>query len=259
LWCDSPPTQSKKYLRQTLWQLQTALTCQTEPVNGRLLLVEPNWIQLNTVADLWLDVALFEQAFNLVQRVPGNELELEQVRSLESAVDLHKGELLSGWYQAWCLDERERFRHMYMAMLDKLMGHYEAHHKYETGLAYGERLLQHDRARERTHRRMMRLYYLAGDRTLALGQYQRCIDILAEELDVKPSKRTQALYEQIRADQLEDPFSTPIKRSALSGMPPTPLSETLDQLKQLVLTLPTVLHQLEKVIQLVERATNDQR
>jgi DNA-binding SARP family transcriptional activator len=92
---------------------------------------------------------------------------------------------------------------MYMMMLDKLMDYCERNNQYEMGLSYGVRILQHDGARECTHRQMMRIYYLAGDRTAALRQYQRCVEALAEDLGVKPERRTVSLYEQICADQLE--------------------------------------------------------
>src|SRR5438876_1861377 len=65
LWPDTTTIQSKKNLRQALWQLQTALGSQTEPLNNRVLLVEPDWVQLNSEADFWLDIAVFEQTFNL--------------------------------------------------------------------------------------------------------------------------------------------------------------------------------------------------
>src|SRR4029079_7650562 len=94
---------------------------------------------------------------------------------------------------------------LYLAMLGKLMGYCEAHHEYETGLTYGACILHYDRAHEQTHRRLMRLNYLAHDRTAALHQYERCVAALDEELDVKPDKRTIALYNQIRADQLDTP------------------------------------------------------
>ena len=61
LWPETTTTQSKKNLRQALWQLQSALGSQNEPTNDRLLLVDPDWVQLNSEADLWLDVAEFEQ------------------------------------------------------------------------------------------------------------------------------------------------------------------------------------------------------
>ncbi len=51
---------------------------------------------------------------------------------------------------------------------------------------------------------MMRLYYLAGDRTSALRQYEQLIRALREELSVKPSRRSVLLWEQIRADTYDD-------------------------------------------------------
>ena len=65
LWSDSSTIRSRRYLRKTLWQLQAALNSQTEPPNDGVLLVEPGWVQLNPESDLWIDVAVFEQAFPL--------------------------------------------------------------------------------------------------------------------------------------------------------------------------------------------------
>jgi hypothetical protein len=93
---------------------------------------------------------------------------------------------------------------MYLSMLDKLLDYCEAQSEPEAGLMYGQQILRYDRARERTHRRMMRLHYLAGDRTSALRQYHSCVQALAEELDVGPAKSTVALYNQIRADQVRN-------------------------------------------------------
>jgi DNA-binding SARP family transcriptional activator len=206
LWEDCTTAQSKKYLRQTLWQLQSVLAdSDTRSVDERVVLVNSDWLQLNPQADLWLDVAVFEQTFALIQGVIVNDLCTQAVQAIQHAVELYKNNLLEGWYREWCIYERERFQSMYMTMLDKLTDYCERNNQYEMGLSYGVRILQYDRARERTHRQMMRLYYLAGDRTAALRQYQRCIEALAEDLGVKPERRTTLLYEQICADQLDHP------------------------------------------------------
>src|SRR5205823_7801753 len=113
-----------------------------------------------------------EQAFTCTEGVSSRDLDDRQVQLLLGAVQLYQGDLLEGCYLEWCLAERERLQRMYLAMLDKLMGHCEAHREYETGLDYGLRILRCEPASERTHRRMMRLQYLAGDRTAALRQYQ---------------------------------------------------------------------------------------
>jgi DNA-binding SARP family transcriptional activator len=224
LWPETTTTQSKKNLRQALWQLQSTLGSQNESANDRLLLVDPDWVQLNSEADLWLDVAEFEQVFNLVQKTPGQKIDISTAQLLQDTVQLYQGPLLEGWYQDWCLLERERLQSMYLAMLDKLMSFTEVHYDYETGLLYGMRIMCYDRARERTHRRMMRLYYLLGDRAEALRQYERCAAALDEELGISPSKSTQALYNQIQADQLDEHPPPP---SSLIHLPRSPLPNYL--------------------------------
>jgi DNA-binding SARP family transcriptional activator len=136
--------------------------------------------------------------------VLGQDLSSDQVQLLHEAVELYSGELLTGWYQDWCLLERERLQAMYLAMLDKLMIYCMVHHQYESGVEYGIRILRIDYAREKTHQRLMRLFYLSGDRTSALRQFERCAEILMRELKVKPTKSTILLYEQIVADQLNE-------------------------------------------------------
>ncbi len=254
LWPDTTTVQSKKSLRQALWQLQTALGSQNEPVHDRVLLVEPEWVQLNSQADIWLDVAVLEQAYTLVQKTPGQELDASKAQVLQNAVQLYQGPLLEGWYQDWCLYERERLQSMYLAMLDKLMGYCEVRRDYETGLLYGMRILCYDRARERTHRRLMRLHYLNGDRAAALRQFEQCATALDEELGAGPSKGTVALYEQILADQLDEPkpvfasteISLEISEFLLPGI--------LNRLVQLQAALSDLQTQLGQSIQVVEQA-----
>jgi DNA-binding SARP family transcriptional activator len=204
LWPDVPTGQSRKCLRQTLWQLQAAVGLEAESNVERVLQIDPDWIQVNTQADLWLDVAVFEQAFAQAQGVAGSSLDTRAVAQLERAAALYQSDLLEGWYQDWCLYDRERLQNIFLAMLNKLMEYCEAHRQYEAGLAYGARILRYDRAHERTHRRLMRLYYLAGDRVAALRQYERCISALEQELDVGPSKRTVTLHKQLQCDQLDE-------------------------------------------------------
>ncbi len=195
---------SKKYLRNALWKLHTALTTSAGPVADRLLETEGDWIQLHAIDELWFDAAVFEDIYRATVDDSGEAINAETARDLDRAVELYTGDVLAGWYQDWCLYERERFLQIYLIMLDKLMGYCQTVREPERGLSYGERILQHDCARERTHRMMMRLYHLAGDRTGALRQYERCATALSEELDVKPARGTVRLYEQIRKDQLEE-------------------------------------------------------
>jgi DNA-binding SARP family transcriptional activator len=257
LWDDAHTDRPNRCLRKTLWQLRAALDSQSDHLSDYLLLVEPEWVQVNPEADLWLDVAAFEQAFNHVQGKPGKELDSRDVQTLQGAVDLYQGGLQESWYQDWYLYERERFQHMYLIMLDKLMDCCEAHGDYEAGLAYGTRILRYERARERTHRRLMRLHCLVGDRTAALRQYQRCVRALDEELDVKPAGRTLALYEQIRTDQLRTSPPISVEATAVPRIAASSLSEVLRRWKKLQAILAEAQHQVKQGIQAVELSQKD--
>ncbi len=253
LWRDVSAIQPKSYLRKALWQLQSALESQAETVNIPLLLIEPDWIQLNPEASFWLDTIIFERAFATVQNVPGRELTPQHAQVLKKAVNLYAGDLLEGWYADWCLYERERFRYMYLAMLDKLMNYCVAHQDYETGIVYGLQALRYDPAREHTHRQLIRLKYLAGYRTEALRQYERCVTMLAKELNVKPAQRTVALCEQIRADGLNTSDST---SSQINPAIDSSLSEILNRLQHLEDTLANLHCQIQQDIQAVKRIIN---
>lgn len=255
-WGNNSTDQSKKHLRQTLWQLQSALDRSHKLTNGSLLTVDADWVDLHSGGDLWLDVAVFEEAFAPVKDIQGRDLPVEKAQLLELAVQLYQGDLLEGWYEDWCLFERERLQNMYLTMLDKLMGYYEANKQYETGIVHGTRILSFDRAREHTHRHLMRLQYLAGNRTAALRQYERCCVALDEELGVRPAQFTLALYEQIRDDHIDDlaPLTnSPYVRESTS----VPTSELLGRLYKVIELLAEVQNAAQHGIKALESVMKD--
>ncbi len=254
LWDHCSTAQSRMYLRRLLWQLQQALHAGTRPEEKDLLLVEKDWVHIDPAADLWLDVTAFEAAYNRVRGVPGQLLKPETVQALREAVQLYKSDLLENWYQDWCLFERERLQTMYLAMLDKLVDYCEAHHEYEVGLDYGKRILRIDRAREHTHRRLMRLLYLAGNRTGALRQYERCAVVLKEELDVEPARRTAMLYEQIRADQMEEIAGNPVLAKPASEKTHQTLPDQLDYIINLQHMITSVQQHIQHEIEMIEHS-----
>jgi DNA-binding transcriptional activator of the SARP family len=201
-WGDQSTERSRKYLRQSLWHLQAALG---SPQNGQssYLLIEHDWLQVNPSNRPWCDVEEFEKAFRAAQGIFPTQLSEEQAKQLKDAAALYRDDLLTSWYQDWVLFERERLQNSYLLLLDKLSTYSELHHEYEQGQMYAGNILKYDPARERTHRQLMRLYYLFGDRTAALRQYERCVHALRRELGVSPERRTIDLHQQIKSDQFD--------------------------------------------------------
>jgi DNA-binding SARP family transcriptional activator len=210
--------------------------------------VSPDWIQCNPEIDLWLDVDAFEKSYRDTEAVPGDDLSSGQIETLREAVELYSGDLLENLYEEWCLYERERLQHLYFAMLDKLTTYHEAHRNFELAKSFAERILYHDRAREYTHRQLMRLRYLSGDRTGAIRQYESCSRALHEDLDIEASDATVRLYEQIRTDRLSaDPAAT-------SGLPATAPYEMISHLRTALNHLAEAQERVRKEISLLEES-----
>ncbi len=262
LWCDSPATTAKKNLRQSLWQLQSHFAAQSQNPQFHLLMAGLKSIAFHPDIDLWTDVMMFEQSGNVAQR--GTEIDESSADKLRQAVQLYRGDLLEGWYQDWCLYERERLQHLYFKMLGKLMAYCEIHEQYEEGMSYAETMLHYDPAGERAHQQLMRLKYLSGDRTGALRQYECCVKALREELGVTPSLQTQQLYGQIHSAQ--ESLITP---SATKIMPKIALEindaqlhlpgEMLAHLRTFQSTINELQQQAQQWIQVVERLDSEQR
>jgi DNA-binding SARP family transcriptional activator len=238
-WGQFSNERARKYLRQSLWQVHTTLEVRGIPQTW--IIIEPEWVQFMSNPSLWIDVAEFEDTYRKaipIQRSAGyNKSSITSDKQstvedrprwqiLREVADLYQGELLPGCYQDWCIFERERLQDLYLKLLDELMYACEIGGEFDLGIEYGTKVLRYDWARERTHRRLMRLYFLLGDRTAALRQFERCKLALQEEFGVEPTQLTLSLIEQIRSDLLESKSYTsqtivpnPIKlRKVLSNL-----------------------------------------
>ena len=255
LWDDRPASRSKDYLRKALWQLQACLEAHVEPTWEHVLLVDAEWIQINPAADIWTDVAVLKHALRQVQGMPGRSLNVEHAQWLTRAVQLYRGELLEGCYTDWCLREREWCRFMFMTCLDKLLDYHTAQHDSQTGIFYGNRILRYDRARERTHRKLMHLYYLLGDRAGALRQYESCRTALREELDIEPTQRTELLYRRILTEHSDRVPLFPLAQKSFTPLSPQ-ATEVLSSLQEIQILLSRVQSQLTRVLEDIEANSN---
>jgi len=267
LWDGDHTEEPGKRLRKTLWQLRNALAPLPGSREEPLLEVDLEWIQINPRSELSLDTCRFQQALVQARGLPGSALDAARAQALRQAADLYRGGLQESWYQDWYLYERERFRYSYLILLDKLMGYCEAQRRYEEGLAYGALILRNDPARERTHRRLMRLYYLAGDRTQALRQYARCAQALDRELGVRPARSTLTLYQHICADcarssapPLPPPGPDLVQAASPTMVPkPSPQPDVLERLLHLEQALLALQQEVHLGIRLVQRSLSEEQ
>jgi DNA-binding SARP family transcriptional activator len=258
LWADQPTTISKKNLRQTLWHLQSVIR-DYHDLGGFDLLIEDGWIHIKLPTNFCLDTAEFEQVFFLVNQKHAKDLSAEDFGAMQYAARLYKGDLLEGWYQNWCIFERERFHMMNLALLDKLVQYCEIHQEYDAGLTYGWQILRHDHAYERAHRQLMRLYCMAGDRTQALHQYQRCVEALRNELGVEPSDRTRHLHAQIQSDTFTPSLLAVERADNNQNQTASSVEDVLNRLEQFSVTLRRMETDVQQNIAALKNLLEDQQ
>jgi DNA-binding SARP family transcriptional activator/predicted ATPase/Flp pilus assembly protein TadD len=224
--CEKRPF-SRQFLADFLWDertperaaanLRTLLTMMRKSL-GDFLHITRQSVAIDPESDYWLDALVLQETLTTLAPVLKAQAPLnsENLAALQTAVDLYQGNFLEGFYlsesrgfEEWMLLMQERLQRQVQTALQQLVSHSLANGLYEKGITYANRLLALDPFYEKGHRQLMWLLVRHGQRNAALQQYQRCRQILVEELAVEPAAATTAVYEKIRALNLPPPCHLP--------------------------------------------------
>jgi predicted ATPase/DNA-binding SARP family transcriptional activator len=194
LWADMPESAARTNLRQVLSNLRRLV--------GPHLDVTRQSVAFKRDSPYWLDVEAF-------QACVADAADTEDVVQLREAVELYQGGFLAGFYvrdaprfEEWALAQGERLRTMALHALHALAERYAARGDFDHGTIYARRLLELEPWHEGAHRMLMSLLARGGQRAAALAQYERCRQVLRDELDVEPGAETTALYRDIQAERV---------------------------------------------------------
>lgn len=218
-WGEASEERARGSLSTALWRLRGVLEPRGTPRSTYLLLARNGELSFNSASDYWLDVEAFERAGGQHLHLPIEALRPEYIRDLEQGIDLYASELLPGVYADWALRERERLRFLLLKMLTRVMAYYALNGAYDQALAAGRRILSHDPLREEIHREMMRLYARAGQRALALRQYENCCSVLRAELGIGPMVETRTLCSDLLAGAHADAATDRLETLELGPAP----------------------------------------
>lgn len=144
---------------------------------------------------LHYDVAEFDKWLALARETKGVS---ERIAAYRAAIALYRGDFCEDSYHDWCEETRARLRRQYLDALLALAELYERNGDLAQAITYYQMLIERDMDREEIYRALMRLQIQAGDRLAAARTYQRCAQVLREELNIaSPSEETRQLYAQI--------------------------------------------------------------
>lgn len=200
LWPESGQAQARAALRRVLSTLHTA-------IGAGWLVTERGEVALPAHAGFWLDVEQFHRRLAEC-RTHGHsagETCLACLPLLIEAVELYRDDFLVGFtlrdsplFDEWQFFQTEGLRDELTQALQSLVHGLSHQGELEQAIAYARRWVALDPLDETAHRRLMRLYAQAGQRTAALRQYEQCVQVLAEEVGMSPQARTVQLYQAIR-------------------------------------------------------------
>ncbi len=189
LWDDRSQTVALTNLRVALSDLRKHA--------GDVVVITRQTAALADDASVWLDAAAITDA------LAGP---IDDFGRLAGALTLYHGDFLAGFYlrdasgfEAWVTAERERLHQQALAGFRQLAQHYLAARRFADGIAVAQRRLWLDPLAEDAHRQLMHLLAADGQTTAALAQFERCRELLANELGVEPEAETAALAAAITA------------------------------------------------------------
>ena len=141
-------------------------------------------VRWNGLDEAFVDVVEFERL-------------ADDPQTQQRAVDLYAGDLLENVYDDWVLEERERLRARYFALLDQLIARYRSERNFGAAIACAKRMLSSDPWREDALRALVAVRYESGDTAGALAEYDRFAKRLRDELTIAPMPETVAIRQLI--------------------------------------------------------------
>lgn len=156
----------------------------------------------NPALRLWVDAEAFVDRIHVAQAAERHGDTATAMAAYRVAQAIHHSALLvEDRYEDWLIPHRQSLKDSYLKVLHRLRSHAFDNGEYEASIGVATRMLDVDRCDEDAHRLLMRCYSRMGHDHLALRQYHFCVDALARELNLIPSRQTVALFQQIRQRQ----------------------------------------------------------
>jgi non-specific serine/threonine protein kinase len=191
LWPESSAEQLRNTFHVTLHRLRKALD------DTEWIVHDGNRYRMNAALPREFDVEEFERRTGAaLKRLAAGQ---DGVAEMADALVLYRGDFLAGEAVGeWCVEIRERFKHLYLDGLlaygDALMGR----QRYAEAAEAFRRLLGHDEIHEGAGRRLMICLTRQGERSQALRLYKRLAEAVRRELDCEPEEETTDLYERLQ-------------------------------------------------------------
>ncbi len=206
-WGDRDEVRARHSLATALWRIRRLL-------GEDYLLADATSVQFNPAGSFWLDIAEFKMHLNNSRSDPDEQ---HAADALQQAVALYRDDLLEGFYDDWCIEERYHLEGLYLDALSRLVIWHAAQGNATEVLNYARKYLVRDPLAENIHLALMRALVALRDLAGARRQWQYCCETRQQELHLPPSPEMLGQAEDILGARFMIPLPTEPRQA---GTPP---------------------------------------
>jgi DNA-binding SARP family transcriptional activator len=199
-WPDADTETGRRCLHQAIYLIRRVL--RGDDVAVQHIAYENEAYMINRAVGFWSDLEEFEKRVAAGHRAEQAGRQEDALHEYELAASVYGGDLLEDTpHEDWALTERDRLRLLCVEACNRQAELRLARGEPEAALHISQQVLRLAPSDEMAHRRAMRCYAEMGSRGLAAEQYRKCIDVLADSLELEPSPETTQLYVSLLREQ----------------------------------------------------------
>lgn len=144
--------------------------------------------------NVWYDVQVFHGQQTQAKQALAEGDEVEARKAFQNMIALYRGDYGQSFYSDWCMARRDELRMSFLEACRQLAQFAWKEEAFDESLNHWRKILSVDSCSEDAHYGVMRCYLRQGKRSAALRQYQRCKEILDQELGVQPGASLHNFY-----------------------------------------------------------------
>jgi two-component SAPR family response regulator len=111
---------------------------------------------------------------------------------------MYKGDLLEeDLYSDWCIEARENLRSEYLQLLREIIEYYDGKKDYKQCIQYAKKYLKFDQYAEDIYQLLMTYYANTGNKAMVVKTFEKCSDIIENDLNCPISNETKNLYQKL--------------------------------------------------------------
>ena len=198
LWPDADEADARGRMRRLLHELSNHVGHDTLVTDRQTVVLANDVVAATDLSSLRRSLA------QGLYRATGNASE-ESLDALEHAAQLAAAEFAEGLVldecdelTAWLERQRESLRQARAQALAQLVTRLEGARQHERALHHAQDLVAIDALNEAAQRQLIRLYAAVGQPHAALQQFERCRQLLHDELGVEPEAATRQVADALR-------------------------------------------------------------